>query len=164
MASVRCSARVRTATNLRCSASSTPRNASSAAAVRSAGRSRASTSPFSTWRTSPRRSAASFRASFWHGLPIRAQVAPTDSREGVPSEPLRRLALARSEHRRAARLGKASAWSPPGSRDAGQGGHRRPKACSEWARGVFAVWQYCQNQAVARSGSARDVDLVWLVQ
>ena len=83
---------------------------------------------------------------------------------GALSERLRRPAVAQSELCRAVGPGEASAWSPPGSRNAGQGGHRRPKTCSEWARGVFAVWQYCQNQAVARSGSARDVDLVWLVQ
>ena len=103
----------------------------------------------------------------WPELPrpgVDGRVLCWSAPGGVPSERLRRLALARSEHRRSARLGEASAWSPPGSRNAGQGGHRRPKTCSEWARGVFAVWQYCQNQAVARSGSARDVDLVWLVQ
>ena len=99
----------------------------------------------------------------WPELPrpgVDGRVLCWSAPGGVPSERLRRLALARSEHRRSARLGEASAWSPPGSRNAGQGGHRRPKTCSEWARGVFAVWQYCQNQAVARSGSARDVDLV----
>ena len=83
---------------------------------------------------------------------------------GALSERLCRPAVAQSEHCRSARSGEASAWSPPGSpiaqRRPQRGGHRRPKACSEWARGVFAVWQYCQTQAVAQSGSARDVDLV----
>jgi hypothetical protein len=37
---------------------------------------------------------------------------------GAPSEHLRRLALAQSELCQAVRLGKASAMSPPGSRNA----------------------------------------------
>ena len=62
---------------------------------------------------------------------------------GALSERLRRPAVAQSELCRAVGPGEAGARSPLGSRNTGQGGHRRPKKCSEteWARGVFAVWQ-----------------------
>ena len=56
---------------------------------------------------------------------------------GALSERLRRLAFAQSELCRAVGPGKAGARSPPGSRNTGQGGHRGPKTCSEWATGVF---------------------------
>jgi hypothetical protein len=79
---------------------------------------------------------------------------------GGLSERLRRLAFAQSKLCRAVGPGKAGAGSPPGSRKTGPGGHHRSKTYPERARGVFAVWQYCQNQAVAQSGSALGM-LIW---
>ena len=133
--------------------SSTPRSVSSAAAVRSAGRRRASTSPCLTWPTSRQRSAASSRASSWHGRAFRHPRA--DRPEGALSERLRRLALARSEPRRAARLGRAGSWASRGSRNSSQlatGASKRAYDPNCASAGVCRIRKKCALRDLGRTG------------